>query len=97
MVPMDLTILGPAVLGVALGYILMMMFVDPDYDGYYGFSDRFEPSWKGVLMFVAVALSAGLIAQFPESLRPFSGYALGVGIGVFARELVRVVAMRFFD
>ena len=97
MVGMDLTIFGPAILGVALGYILMMMFVDPDYDGYYGFSDRFEPSWKGVLMFVAVALSAGLVARYPESLRPFSGYALGVGVGVFARELVRFISIRFFD
>ncbi|MDT8306825.1 MAG: hypothetical protein RRC07_12895 [Anaerolineae bacterium] len=94
---MDITILGPAVLGVALGYILMAMFMDPDYDGYFGFSERFEPSWKGVLMFVAVALSAGLIAQYPESVRPFSGYALGVGLGVFARELIRFVGVRFFD
>jgi multidrug transporter EmrE-like cation transporter len=94
---MDVIVLGPAVLGTALGYILMAMFVDPDYDGYFGLSERFEPSWKGVLMFVAVALSAGLIAQYPASLRPFSGYALGVGVGVFVRELARVVGLRFFD
>lgn len=94
---MDITILGPTVLGVALGYILMAMFMDPDDDGYFNFSERFEPSWKGVFMFIAVALSAGLIAQYPESLRPFSGYALGVGLGVFLRELSRVISLRFFD
>jgi multidrug transporter EmrE-like cation transporter len=97
MVLMDITILGPAVLGVALGYILMAMFVDPTDDGYFNFSERFEPSWKAVLMFIAVALSAGLIAQYPESLRPFSGYALGIGFGVFLRELTRVISLRFFD
>jgi hypothetical protein len=82
---------------VALGYILMAMFVDPNAGDYYSLSDRFEPSWKGVLMFVAVALSAGLVAQYPESLRPFSGYALGVAVGVFVRELFRFIAVRFLD
>ncbi|NLF67159.1 MAG: hypothetical protein GX579_21430 [Chloroflexi bacterium] len=94
---MDLVVVGPALLGVALGYILMAMFVDPNAGDYYSLSDRFEPSWKGVLMFIAVALSAGLVAQYPESLRPFAGYALGVGAGVFLRELVRAIAVRFFD
>ena len=94
---MDLVVVGPALLGVALGYILMAMFGDPNAGDYYSLSDRFEPSWKGVLMFIAVALSAGLVAQYPESLRPFAGYALGVGAGVFLRELVRAIAVRFFD
>ena len=47
-------------------------------------------------MFIAVALSAGLVAQY-RSRRPFAGYALGVGAGVFLRELVRAIAVRFFD
>jgi hypothetical protein len=89
--------IGPALLGAALGYIMMTAFVNPDSYEAYSYRLKLEPTWKGIVMFIAVAASMTVLAGIPDSSVPVGYYALGVGLGVFARELVRFLAGFFED
>lgn len=85
---------GPAIFGCALGYIMMNMFVVEQKDSTSLFSDSYRhvlrPTWQGISMFIALALSTTILTAFPQISDSFWSYALGVGAGVIIRELKRM-------
>lgn len=92
-----LMVCGPLSFGAGLGYLMANLFVTEEHSRYQGHLKKLKPTWQGITTFIAVTFSIAILKVFPQLSNAFWSYALGVGIGIFIEEIIRIMVFNNFE